>query len=307
MPGYTRTSAFSRRMLKHVQLSPFRSRSDTLSLSSTASYSSLSSPEPLLSSRSSSYSSLTESSPTTTIKVYARCLRPDIEYKTLSITFQTTCREVVTSLLNKYRMRHRDPNLFYLTMEVTVRKAGVRTVLVLDEEARPAALQSCHPRGDSRFSLQTRRGGLVKIYDSALMPGSQYKSLLVSERTTVDELLQMLLNCCNSQERVEHFSLYEVSHAQEYHRKLHPDDCPLRVQQCWTTPNDFHFLVRRNLDFRPRRKVIGKVTPWTPELPSTPCSSRQALQMQLSSLSLDSPTSHGTSSSYADYENYFYI
>jgi hypothetical protein len=62
----------------------------------------------------------------TTIKVYARCLRPDIEYKTLSITFQTTCREVVTSLLNKYRMRHRDPNLFYLTMEVTVRKAGKR-------------------------------------------------------------------------------------------------------------------------------------------------------------------------------------
>jgi hypothetical protein len=49
--------------------------------------------------------------------------------------------------------------------------AGVRTVLVLDEDARPAMLQSCHPRGDSRFSLQTRRGGLVKIYDSVLMPG----------------------------------------------------------------------------------------------------------------------------------------
>nr|CAD7587614.1 unnamed protein product [Timema genevievae] len=48
-------------MLKHVQLSPFRSRADTLSLSSTASYSSLN-PEPL-SSRSSSYSSLSEASP----------------------------------------------------------------------------------------------------------------------------------------------------------------------------------------------------------------------------------------------------
>lgn len=87
---------------------------------------------------------------TTTVKVYARCLRPDIEYKTLGITFQTTCREVVEALLSKYRMRHRDPNLFFLTMEVTVRRAGVRTVLVLDEEARPAALQACHPTGDSR-------------------------------------------------------------------------------------------------------------------------------------------------------------
>lgn len=87
----------------------------------------------------------------TTIKVYANCLRPDIEYKTLSITYQTTCREVVQNLLNKYRMRHRDPRLFYLTMEVTVRRANVRTILPLDEDARPAVLQSCHPRGDSKY------------------------------------------------------------------------------------------------------------------------------------------------------------
>lgn len=86
----------------------------------------------------------------TTIKVYAKCLRPDIEYKTLSITFQTTCKEVVSTLLGKYKMKHRDPKLFYLSMEVTVRKAGVRTHLPLDEEARPAALQSCHPKGDSK-------------------------------------------------------------------------------------------------------------------------------------------------------------
>lgn len=87
----------------------------------------------------------------TTIKVYANCLRPDIEYKTLSITYETTCREVVQNLLNKYRMRHRDPRLFYLTMEVTVRRANVRTILPLDEDARPAVLQSCHPRGDSKY------------------------------------------------------------------------------------------------------------------------------------------------------------
>ena len=76
-------------------------------------------------------------------------------------------------------MRHRDPNLFYLTMEVTVRKAGLKTVLALDEEARPAALQSCHPKGDSKFSLQMRRGGLVKIYDSVLMPNVSFICLLL--------------------------------------------------------------------------------------------------------------------------------
>ncbi len=47
-------------------------------------------------------------------------------------------------------MRQRDPRLFYLSMEVTVRRASVRTVLVLDDEARPAILQACHPKGDSK-------------------------------------------------------------------------------------------------------------------------------------------------------------
>lgn len=182
----------------------------------------------------------------TTIKVYAKCLRSDIEYKTLGITCQTTCREVVTTLLKKFRMRHRDPNLFYLTMEVTVRTAGIRTILPLDEEARPAVLQSCHPRGDSRFALQTRTGGLVKIFDGDVVPGSRYKSLLVSERTTADEIIRILLDCYNSCERVERFSLYEVCEEQEYRRKLHPDDCPLQVQRTWSGDVGFHFRIGKN-------------------------------------------------------------
>nr|XP_023029442.1 uncharacterized protein LOC111517499 [Leptinotarsa decemlineata] len=253
-------------MMKHVQLSPYRSRADTVSLSSTVSYGSLS-PEPL-GSRSSSYSSLNESVQTT-IKVYARCLRPDIEYKTLSITFQTTCKEVVGTLLGKYKMKHRDPKLFYLSMEVTVRKAGVRTHLALDEEARPAVLQSCHPKGDSKFSLQTRRGGLVKIHDSVLNSNSQYKSLLISARTTVDEVIALLLNCYNSKERVEQFSLYEVNTDKEQQRKLHPDDRPLHVQQTWLPSHLCHFLMRRNPDYLPlsRRKIF-----WVSDLPPLPAS-----------------------------------
>ncbi|KPJ07085.1 hypothetical protein RR48_07932 [Papilio machaon] len=182
----------------------------------------------------------------TTIKVYARCLRPDIEYKTLSVTWGTRAREVVAALLSKFRMRHRDPRLFYLSMEVRVRAAGLRTALALDDDARPAALQACHPKGYSKFSLQMRPGGRVKIYDSALMSSSQYKCLLTSERTTADELLAILLHCYDSTEGVERFSLYEVCPSQEYERKLHPDDLPLLVQRAWPTDSDCHFRVRRN-------------------------------------------------------------
>ncbi|XP_043265369.1 uncharacterized protein LOC122404990 [Colletes gigas] len=257
-------------MLKHVSVSPWRGRADSVSLASSGGASSCGSGSPTPGhtpppSRASSCASLApltalssfspvDANPQqTTIKVYANCLRPDIEYKTLGITYETTCREVVQNLLNKYRMRHRDPRLFYLTMEVTVRRPNVRTVLPLDEDARPAVLQSCHPRGDSRFSLQTRRGGLVKIYDSALMSGSKYKSLLVSEQTTVDELIQMLLSCYSSKERVEQFSLYEVCEGEEYQRKLHPDDSPLKVTQRWTSA-DRHLRIRRNPDYNPHRR-----------------------------------------------------
>lgn len=47
-------------------------------------------------------------------------------------------------------MRHRDPRLFYLSMEVRIRRASARTMLALDENARPAMLQACHPTGESR-------------------------------------------------------------------------------------------------------------------------------------------------------------
>ncbi|GFG31825.1 hypothetical protein Cfor_10248, partial [Coptotermes formosanus] len=132
-----------------------------------------------------------------------------------------------------------------------------------------------------------------------------YKSLLISDRTTVDDVINILLNCYNSKERVEQFSLYEVCRSQEYQRKLHPDDCLLHVQHCWTSPNEFHFLIRRNLDFRPRTKG-----PWTPELPSIRSSSRQSqpATSQQSPQASETPTKGLSNSSlYADYENYFYI
>lgn len=255
-------------MLKHVQVSPMRSRSDSLSMrSSTSCASSLcGSPEPpgeqLRShSRASSYSSLNETIPQTTIKIYTACLRQDIEYKTLGISYDATSKSVVQQLLRRCKMRHRDPRLFYLTMEVTVRRPGVKSVLELDDEARPALLQACHPKGDSRFCLQQKPGGLIRVHTSALQPNSQYKSLLISEETTSDELLSLLLSCYNSIEPVEQFSLYEVCPGQEYQRKLHPDDLPLKTQLQRQQKNEImHFLVRRNPNYPRRRQMLAPIS-----------------------------------------------
>jgi Ras association (RalGDS/AF-6) domain len=143
-------------------------------------------------------------------------------------------------------MRHRDPRLFFLSMEVRFRRADARTMLMLDDTARPAMLQACHPSGESKFHLQMKPGGLIRVHTSALQQTSQYKSLLISEQTTSDELLGLLLSCYNSLEPVEEFSLYEVCPDQEYQRKLHPDDLPLRTQiQRNQKGENCHFLVRR--------------------------------------------------------------
>ena len=44
-------------------------------------------------------------------------------------------------------------------------------MLVLDDQARPAELQQCRPRGEARFSIGVRRGALIRVHDSILMPG----------------------------------------------------------------------------------------------------------------------------------------
>jgi len=319
-------------MLKHVHLSPYRSsamsshggssgRADTVSLNSTMSCSSLSQ-EPL-SSRSSSYNSLTEpQSPTTTVKIYCRCLRPDIEYKTLVISYQTSCKELVMLLLNKAKMKHRDPKLFYLTMEVNVRKSGgaVRSLLVLDDDACPAELQACYPRGASRFSIQMRRGGLVRIHDTILMANSKYKSLLVSERTTIDDLIELLLRCHGNNERLERFSVYEICTipGYEYERKLHQDDLALNVQtnwktrnpsdpnQCITSPHSFFsFVLRRNPENLAHINQSAKRRlPWSKSLD---ISTSESSSSETSAAHQGSTNLITRSSSYHDYENYFYI
>lgn len=115
-----------------------------------------------MTSRASSFASLNLTnldSKMSPIKIYAKCLRSDIEYKTLSISHRTTSTEVIWMLLSKYKMRHRDPKLFYLTMEIGVQADNVSTTgseneksrtLVLDDDARPAELKSCYPWGDCR-------------------------------------------------------------------------------------------------------------------------------------------------------------
>ena len=61
--------------------------------------------------------------------------------------YQTRSRDLIWQLLGKFKIKHRDPKLFYLTMDVVISKTEtpVTRTLLLDDKARPAELSSCNP------------------------------------------------------------------------------------------------------------------------------------------------------------------
>ena len=121
-------------------------------------------------------------------------LRPHLTYKTIKIHNHTTSRQIISSLLARFRMRHMDYKLYYLTMEVYVNNA-LQTI-TLDDNSRPAELISCNPwHVECKFILKSKTGGRVKIYDDQIRPDSVYKSIIISRETTVGDSLAILHNC----------------------------------------------------------------------------------------------------------------
>ena len=162
---------------------------------------------------------------------------------------------MIWMLLSKFKMRHRDPKLFYLTMDINIKRTGIplKRTLSLDDDSRPAELKSCHPWGECRFTLQMKKGGLVRIHASVLMPESKYKCLLLSESTTVAEVIRILFHCYgleskrgsgSSEMSPDQYELHE--HCQDFERRMHPDDQPVVVQTLWSNPSQSSFVLHKS-------------------------------------------------------------
>ena len=164
------------------------------------------------------------------IRVYARCLRSDIEYRTVRITSSTTANLLIQGLLTKFKLKHVDPKLFYLTMEVTI-EALKYTVIKISEDDKLARLLHCNPWSDSKIILRSKSGGFIKVYDTVIMPDSVYKSIRVSYDTTVGEVIGIVLGCCNSDLRPEEFCLLETG--EKISRLMKFEEKPLLVCKGW--------------------------------------------------------------------------
>lgn len=144
----------------------------------------------------------TTASAESVIKVFAQSLSQDVEYISVQVNSQTKSSQVIRSLLRKFRLKHRDPNLFYLTLERWIRKDGLKSknVMLLSDDSCPLQLQQCcsnPPHDDIKFTLQMRAGALVKIHCSDVVPNTRYKCLSLSTQTTVDQTIELMLHCLN--------------------------------------------------------------------------------------------------------------
>lgn len=140
--------------------------------------------------------------PHSTIKVFTQSLSQDVAYKTLRVTTQTRSCQIVRSLLKKFRLKHKDPNSYYLTLERWIWKDGhkSRNTMVLSDDACPLQLQRCcsnPPHNDIEFTLRMRAGDIVKIYCSEVVQDARYKCLSLSTQTTVEETIELMLHCLN--------------------------------------------------------------------------------------------------------------
>uniref|UniRef100_A0A915PWQ1 Ras-associating domain-containing protein n=1 Tax=Setaria digitata TaxID=48799 RepID=A0A915PWQ1_9BILA len=145
-----------------------------------------------------------------TLRIYTSDIKKDTDYKTLKISTNHTVKNIVDTILTKFRIC-KDPNLFEIVMEVWTRYNGeqVKTPLLLPQEARPLELQRCHPVHMSRFLItMSTNGVLVRIYDYLLSPENTYKSLFISPRTTCYETIVMLLSMSQQPGPPTDFRLY---------------------------------------------------------------------------------------------------
>ena len=160
------------------------------------------------------------------IRVYASCLRSDIEYRTVRISKTTTAKQVIMGLLSKYRLKHMDRNMFFLAMEVTIEE-GKRTLIKIGESNYLSEILSCNPWRDVRVVVCSKPCVCVRVYDSVIIQDSVYKSICVSDDTTVREVIDIVLLCCNSS--LTQHRLCLVLHTGNTTRVMDREECVLEV------------------------------------------------------------------------------
>lgn len=150
------------------------------------------------------------------------------------------------------------------------------------------------------------------------LPQTPYRSLLLSDRTTAEELIQLVLHCNHSQETPADFCLYEVSRTRSGERRVGRKEIPLRLQQEWPGQDLVMFRLKRAADSVTEREEdlpIRRPCPWSRVIDETRVSLGYKLRGEaestsgssdsLSTVRSTTASSSSTHSSSSDYDNFY--
>jgi len=186
------------------------------------------------------------------IRVYANNVLPELEYVSLLISESMTVREALDSILEKYRFRDKDDNLFYLAVQLTdnnpAQEGLTKKTLILDNRTHIIEYISCQQWFDTRFILRMKPGTVIRIFISILMEEQHFLDLMLSETICCNKTILMILKYFGKSKYLKKYTLYEEVLDTKYMRKLDGDEKLVEIFHNWKIKCDKSVFFRLHLN-----------------------------------------------------------
>ena len=110
----------------------------------------------------------------------------EVEYVTINILDKTTAKDVIDSILEKYRFEGRDDKLFYLTLQLTdtnpFQEGLTKKTLILEARTKVMEYLNCEKYFHTKFYLRMKPGTNTMIYVSVLLENVDFVNLMLREK-----------------------------------------------------------------------------------------------------------------------------
>ena len=178
------------------------------------------------------------------LRIYTGKMLPEMEYKTVRILPSTTALHLITKLLDSFNLRHIDPHLFSVQLELGTES----NLLTLAPGDTLFSLLTCLPWACKPYKarLQARPGGLLKIHCSCLLQACGVTSVKVACDSKVEQVLEVVMKTRRN-ERGGDENLVEVG-PDGRRRFLEAEEKPLEVMQAWPSSSGWRLEVEKNME-----------------------------------------------------------
>ena len=177
------------------------------------------------------------------LRIYTGRMVPEMEYKTVRILPSTTALHLVSKLLDSFNLRHIDPHLFSVQLELGTES----NLLTLAPGDTLFSLLTCLPWACKPYKarLQARPGGLLQVHCSCLLQACGVTRVKVASDSKVEHVLEVVMKT-RREKRAGDENLVEVAPGGR-RRFLEAEEKPLEVMQAWPS-SGWRLEVERNME-----------------------------------------------------------